>query len=70
MLLERLGQKYPDKLEVKIYRAGKDFSYIKKYGMIIKGTLIINQKKKYDNLNKRIITQIIESVVNEKEGEM
>ena len=70
MLLERLGQKYPDKLEVKIYSAGKDFSYIKKYGMIIKGTLIINQKKKYDNLNKGIITQIIESVVNEKEGEM
>ena len=52
------------------YKLKNYFSYIKKYGMIIKGTLIINQKMKYDNLNKGIITQIIESVVNEKEGEM
>lgn len=65
MLVEKLGEKYSDKLEVKVYKAGKDFIYIKKYGMITKGTLIVNQKKKYDNLNKAVILQIIEAAVSE-----
>ena len=46
MLVRKLGEKYKDKLDVKLYQAGKDFSYIKKYGIITKGTLIINQRKK------------------------
>lgn len=46
-------------MEVKIYQAGKDFSYIKKYGMITKGTLIINQKKKFDRLSKDTIERVI-----------
>lgn len=69
MLVEKLGQKYPDKLEIKIYKAGKDFTYIKKYGMITKGTLIVNQRKKYDNLNKSVIEQIIENAVSEISNE-
>jgi len=69
MLVEKLGQKYPDKLEVKVYKAGKDFTYIKKYGMITKGTLIVNQRKKYDNLNKSVIEQIIENAVSEISNE-
>lgn len=46
-------------MDIKIYQAGKDFSYIKKYGMITKGTLIINQRKKYDRLSKEIIERVI-----------
>ena len=49
-MLNNVASFHADKLEIKLYQAGKDFSYIKKYGIITKGTLIINQKKKYDRL--------------------
>ena len=45
--------------------AGKDFDYLKKYGMISKGTMIINGKTKYDNLNKEIIEKAIDKAVHE-----
>lgn len=37
--------KHSSEVECKIYYAGKDIDYIKKYGMILKGTLILNEKK-------------------------
>ncbi|CEQ27985.1 Uncharacterised protein [[Clostridium] sordellii] len=64
MLVRKLGEKYKDKLDVKLYQAGKGFSYIKKYGIITKGTLIINQRKKYDRLSKDVIERAIEEVIN------
>lgn len=64
MLVRKLGEKYKDKLDVKLYQAGKDFSYVKKYGIITKGTLIINQRKKYDRLSKDVIERAIEEVIN------
>ncbi len=60
-----MGEKYSDKIDVKLYRAGKGFSYIRKYGMITKGTLIINQKKKYDSLNKAKIEKAILDAIEE-----
>ena len=44
---------------MKIYYAGRDMEYLKKYGMIFKGTMIINQRKKYDVLTKSIIEKAI-----------
>lgn len=46
-------------VDVSIYFAGRDFDYLKKYGMISKGTMIINGKKKYENLSKDIIRKAI-----------
>lgn len=64
MFIKKISEKYTDKLEVKLYQAGKDFSYVKKYGIITKGTLIINQKKKYDRLNKDNIEKAIVEAIN------
>lgn len=64
MFIKKISEKYTDKLEVKLYQAGKDFSYVKKYGIITKGTLIINQKKKYDRLNKDTIEKAIVEAIN------
>lgn len=50
---------------MKIYYAGKDFDYIKKYGVIFKGTMIINGKKKIDRISKDIIESEIEKAVKE-----
>ena len=38
-------------------------SYIRKYGAIMKGTLIINEKKKLDKLSKSIIENYIEDAL-------
>lgn len=48
---------------MKIYYAGKDFDYIKKYGVIFKGTMIINGKKKIDRISKDIIDKEIREAV-------
>ncbi|MBC6003861.1 hypothetical protein H8697_05385 [[Eubacterium] tenue] len=64
MLIKKIGEKYKDKLDIKLYQAGKDFSYIKKYGIITKGTLIINQRKKYDRLSKDTIEKAIIQAIN------
>lgn len=65
MFVRKIGEKYSDKVEVKLYQAGKDFSYIKKYGMITKGTLIIGQRKKYDRLSKDTIEKAILEAIGE-----
>lgn len=65
VLIKKLGEKYKDKLDIKLYQAGKDFSYVKKYGIITKGTMIINQRKKYDSLSKDVIQKVIMELVND-----
>lgn len=61
--VEVSAAKYKDKVDVKIYYAGKDFDYIKKYGVIFKGTMIINGKKKIDRISKDIIDKEIREAV-------
>jgi len=50
-------------MEVKIYQAGKDFNYLKKYGMVTKGTMIINGKKKIDNLSRSVIERALDDAI-------
>ncbi len=50
---------------MKIYIAGKDMSYVKKYGVIFRGTLIINEKKKIQRISKNIIENEIALAVSE-----
>ena len=57
--IKAIASQYDGEIDVSIYYAGKDFDYLKKYGMINKGTMIINEKKKYDNLSKDIIEKAI-----------
>lgn len=63
--VEGAAAKHKDKVDVKIYYAGKDFDYVKKYGVVFKGTLIINSKKKIQRISKDIIEREIELAVKE-----
>lgn len=65
--MQAAAAKHKDKVETKIYYAGKDVSYIKKYGPIFKATLIINEKKKIQRISKDIIEKEIELAVLELE---
>lgn len=61
--LNELHSKYKDKIELKIYYAGKDFDYINKYGIIDRGTLVINEKDRFEILNKKIIEKEIKKAI-------
>jgi hypothetical protein len=63
-ILRDLKRKYPDKFDLKIYYVGKDFDYIPKYGPVSRGTMIIDGKRKYEDLTRRTI----ESAVSEAIG--
>lgn len=66
-LVEEAASKHGDKVEVKIYYAGKDFDYVKKYGVIFRGTMIINEKIKIEKLSKNSIEEAIDNAVKELE---
>lgn len=61
--LKELQKTYKDKIEVKLYYAGKDFDYLAKYGMVDRGTLIINEKNRYDVLSTKLIEQEIKKAI-------
>ena len=64
-LVKALGEEYSDKITVKIYKAGKDFDYIKKYGMVTKSMIVINEKEKFSTLDEKIIKNIFLKVAKE-----
>ncbi len=64
--MESVSNKYPGQVNCKIYYAGKDFDYIKKYGMMMRGTLIINEEKRIDMLSKKVIEDAIKNAVEEQ----
>ena len=64
-LVQSSAERYGDKIELKMYRTGKDMDYIKKYGMIYVGTMIINEKTFIKNLNKKCIDKAIDDAINE-----
>ena len=64
--MESLKKEYEGRLEVVIYKAGKDFGYIKKYGATTKSMLVINESKavRNSNINKETIVAAFEEAIN------
>ena len=56
-LVQVLEKEYEGKVHVKIYRAGKDFDYIPKYGAVTKSMLVINEKKAVTKLTKPAVRE-------------
>lgn len=50
-------------MNVAIYKAGKDFDYIKKYGTVTKSMVVINEKKAVTKLTKPAIRQAFEEAL-------
>jgi hypothetical protein len=53
--VQSLAEQYKGQVEVKIYKVGKDFEYIKKYGPTTKSMLIINEARVITKLSKEAI---------------
>ena len=64
-VLRDLAGRFPDKIDLSIYYAGKDFDYLPKYGPISRGTLIINEQDRYEDLSRRIIEQVVGQAIGE-----
>ena len=62
-IIRSAASKHGDDVEVKVYHVGKDFDYLKKYGPITRGTMIINGKKRFETLSKDIIEKAIGDAV-------
>ncbi|GHT01297.1 hypothetical protein AGMMS50276_29020 [Synergistales bacterium] len=67
--VEEVAKRHPGVFDVRVYRAGKDFEYLKKYGMISKGTLIINGHLRIDTLSARVIEDALSNAAQTIESE-
>lgn len=65
-LLNDLQKRFPEKIDLKIYYVGKDFDYLPKYGPITRGTMIIDGKDRYEDLNHRAIEKVIAEAIGEE----
>lgn len=62
-MVEVLAEEYAGRVNVKIYRAGTDFDYIKKYGAVTKSMLVINEKKAVTKLTKPAVRKAFEEAL-------
>jgi len=67
-VLRELAARHPKQIDLKIYYMGKDFDYLPKYGVINRGTLIINEKDRYDDLSRRTIERAVKAALDEVNG--
>mgnify|MGYP003372370760 CR=1 FL=1 len=56
-------KEYEGKVHVKVYKAGKDFDYIPKYGAVTKSMVVINEKKAVTKLTKPAIRKAFEEAL-------
>lgn len=56
---------YPGRVELKIYQVGRDFEYLRKYGNITRGTMIVNQRMKTERLDRSYVEKLICQAVEE-----
>lgn len=66
-VLKELAQTFPQEIELRLYYVGKDFDYIPKYGLISRGTMIINGNERYEDLSRRTIERIVRKAVGAAE---
>lgn len=62
-MVEVLSAEYAGRVNVKIYRVGTDFDYIKKYGAVTKSMLVINEKKAVTKLTKPAVRKAFEEAL-------
>lgn len=62
-MVQVLEKEYAGRVHVAIYRAGKDFEYIKKYGAVTKSMIVINERKAITKLTKPAIRQAFEEAL-------
>lgn len=57
--MKALLKNYEHSIDFQIYKAGKDFSYIKKYGFISRSVLIVDEKIKITDLSNENLEKTV-----------
>jgi hypothetical protein len=63
-LVESLALRYEGRVGVKVYKVGKDFDYLPKYGDVTKSVLIINEKKAITQFSKSVVQGAFEEALS------
>ncbi len=64
-VLQELENRFPGKFALTVYYAGKDFAYLPKYGPLSRGTLIVNETTRYEDLSRKNIEKIVAEAIGE-----
>jgi len=62
--LRDVQSRFPDKMDLSIYHVGKDFEYLTKYGQILRGTLIINESDKFEDVSRKRMSAILSKALS------
>ena len=62
-MVKVLEKEYEGRVHVRIYKAGQDVDYVKKYGAVTKSMLVINEKKAVTKLTKPAVRKAFEEAL-------
>jgi hypothetical protein len=62
-VVREVAAKFGEAIDCRIYRAGKDFAYVAKYGPLTRGTLIIDGGTRIEELSRAAIETAISDAV-------
>ncbi len=57
--MREIAQRYPGVFDVRLYQAGRDMEYVAKYGPVMRGTLIIDERIMIERLSRSVIEQAL-----------
>ncbi len=63
--MREVASRYEGRVEVRIYQAGRDMAYLAKYGPVMRGTLIIDERIRLEHLTRPIIEDAIARAVED-----
>ncbi len=67
-MIKEVAALYPDQVELKIYQAGRDMSYLRKYGNITRGTMVVGEQVKTEQLDRARVEKLIREAIGKEEG--
>lgn len=62
--VREVAAQYGDGVDVRVYVAGKDVDYLRRYGMVSRGTLFIDSVDRYEEPSRGLIERVIAEAVS------
>ena len=62
-VVREVAAKHGNAVDCRVYRAGKDFEYLARYGPLTRGTLIIDGRTRIEDLSRSVIEAAIDRAV-------
>jgi hypothetical protein len=66
--VRNVAARFGEGVALHVYTAGKDFDYVRRYGVITRGTLIVDGVKRFEEPTRTTIERAIAEAVGETSG--